>query len=209
MSELKFYLSRFVRRLHWFLVVAVALSAVAVTVALTLPPAYESEVRMIVESEQIPGNLARSTVSTPAMEQLQIIEQRLMTRENLLQIARDIPSVRGQRNMTADEIVRAMRAATTITSSSGRDQATLMTVSFESEYPQMTVQVLDAYLTFILNQDAQYRSQRAGQTQDFFQLEVDRLASSLSLQSAKIVEFPTYRQFRVRNRHLLEGMAAG
>lgn len=189
MSELKFYLSRFVRRLHWFLVVAVALSAVAVTVALTLPPAYESEVRMIVESEQIPGNLARSTVSTPAMEQLQIIEQRLMTRENLLQIARDIPSVRGQRNMTADEIVRAMRAQTQIRRSSGTNQATVMTIDFEAPTANAAAGVLNAYLTLILQQAAEFRTERAVTTLEFFEQQVERLNQDLDAKSKQILEF--------------------
>ncbi|HEY0214464.1 MAG TPA: hypothetical protein VGC40_12910 [Paenirhodobacter sp.] len=91
--------------------------------------------------------------------------------------------------MSGDQIVLAMRAATAIKSSSGRGQVTLMTVSFDSQFSAMTVRVLDAYLTFILNEDAQYRSQRAGQTQEFFQQEVDRLGLALSEQGAKIVAF--------------------
>lgn len=189
MSELKFYISRFVRRLHWFLVVAVAISAVAVTVALTLPPAYESEVRLIVESEQIPGELARSTVSTPAMEQLQIIEQRLMTRENLLQIARDIPVVRGQRGMTADEIVRAMRAQTRIRRSSGSNQATVMTIAFEAPTANSAAAVLNAYLTLILQQAAEFRTERAVTTMEFFKQQVDRLNEDLDAKSAQILDF--------------------
>ena len=89
MSELKYYASIFLRRLHYFLVVAVAISAAAVIAAFALPPAYESQTRLLLEAPQIPRNLAASTVNVGTREQLEIIEQRLMTRENLLEVARN------------------------------------------------------------------------------------------------------------------------
>lgn len=94
-----------------------------------------------------------------------------------------------QAKMTPDQIVTAMRNATSIRSTTGANRATQMTVSFEGRNPAATAKVLDAYLTFILAEDAQYRADRAGQTQAFFQQEVDRLSAALSQQSARIVEF--------------------
>ena len=45
---------------------------------------------------------------------------------------------------------------------------------------------------------------------DYLGLTIETVSRMITqLQSAKIVEFPTYRQFRVRNRQMLEGMAAG
>lgn len=188
-SEIRFYLTLFWRRLPLFLLVFVPIAVASVFIALGLPAAYSAQMKLVVESSQIPGNLAQSTVDVPAREQLQLFEARLMTRDNLLNIANQLRPISDQSRMSPDEIVRAMRAATKITSSTGRDQATLMTVSFESENPAMTVKVLDSYLTFILNEDAQYRSQRAGQTQEFFQQEADRLASAINDQTARIVAF--------------------
>ncbi len=58
MDDLKFFLSRFMRRFPFFLIVATLVTAVSVTVALTLPPANESDVRLLLESQQIPGDMA-------------------------------------------------------------------------------------------------------------------------------------------------------
>lgn len=188
-SEIRFYLTLFWRRLPLFLLVAMPIAVASIFIAISLPAVYSAQMKLVVESSQIPDKLAQSTVDVPTREQLQLFETRLMTRDNLLSIATRLRPLPDQGSMSSDDIVKAMREATLITSSSGRDQATLMTISFESQYPDMTVKVLDAYLTFILNEDAQYRSQRAGQTQDFFQQEVDRLAAGLNQQSARIVEF--------------------
>ena len=85
--DLKFYWSVFLRRLPYFLVMLALLTAIAVTVALILPPVYRSSASMLVEPQQIPGDLAQSTVPVNPFEQVQIIEQRLMTRANLLALA--------------------------------------------------------------------------------------------------------------------------
>ena len=76
--NLRFYFSIFLRRLPYFLIVATVISAAAITAAMTLPPAYESRAQIIVESPQIPEELAQSTVRTPPIEQLQIMEQKLL-----------------------------------------------------------------------------------------------------------------------------------
>ncbi|MER5173853.1 GumC family protein [Thioclava kandeliae] len=188
-TELKFYLSLFWRKLPLFLAVFVLLTACGLFAAATLPPVYRSQARLVVESSQIPGNLAQSTVNVSAQQQLQLFESRLMTRENLLDIATRLHALPNQDDLNPDQIVQAMRAATKISSSTGRNQATLMTISFENVDPRMTARVLDEYLTFILAQDADYRAQIAGQTQDFFQQEVDALGNKLAEQGAKILKF--------------------
>ena len=82
--DLKFYWAVFLRRLPYFLVIAAFLITVAATVAAILPPVYRSSASMLVEPQQIPGELAETTVPINPYEQAQIIEQRLMTRANLL-----------------------------------------------------------------------------------------------------------------------------
>ena len=110
MDDLKFYFMIFLRRLPYFLIVAMIISATSVAVAVSLPPAYVSQMRLVVESPQIPTELAASTVRTPALEQLQIVEQRLLTRANMLTIARQQNVFPEVENMTPDDIVRGMRA---------------------------------------------------------------------------------------------------
>ncbi|MFK7944977.1 MAG: Wzz/FepE/Etk N-terminal domain-containing protein, partial [Paracoccaceae bacterium] len=84
--DIKAYVRGVLRR--WWLVVAIFVvgAAAAIIVATKLPATYESTARILVESQQIPDDLARSTVTASAAERLQIIQQRLMTRRNLLEI---------------------------------------------------------------------------------------------------------------------------
>lgn len=191
MSDLKYYVSIFFRRLHYFLIVSVIISAVAVIAAFTLPPAYESQTRMLVEGPQIPSELATSTVMLGLGEQLEIIEQRLMTRANMLDVARSQEVFEDIREMSADAIVEAMRARTDVQKASGRDPAPIMNITFEARTPRIAAGVLNEYLTLIERQNAEFRTSRAGNTLEFFQQEVDRLGDDLDAQSARILEFKT------------------
>lgn len=189
MSELRYYISIFLRRLPYFLPVFMVVSAVSVIVAYALPPAYVSQMRLIVQSPQIPQELAASTVRLPPLEQLQIIQQRLLTRANMLDIARDLDVLPNIEKMSPDQIVDAMRARTEIDMSSGRNEATLMTIGFEAPTPRKAAGVLGEYLTLIQEEDAEFRRGSAGETLDFFEQQVATLREELDRQSAEILNF--------------------
>lgn len=191
MSDIKFYFSLFVRRLPWFLLVAAVVSAVSVIVAVSLPPAYVSQTRLLLEAPQIPDELAPSTVRLPGQERLQIIEQRLLTRPNLLDIARRLQVFEDQGNMAPDEIVDAMNARTSIRKSAGRGQATLMSISFEARAARLAAEVLNEYLILIQQSDVNIRQGRAGQTMDFFEVEVERLNRDLQQKGAELLAYKT------------------
>ena len=78
--DLRFCLSVLRRRLLVMLLAFAALAGGAFAVALLLPPVFQSQARIIVESQQIPADLVRSTVTGLADERLQVIEQRNTTR---------------------------------------------------------------------------------------------------------------------------------
>lgn len=191
MSELKYYFSIFLRRLHYFLIISVIAAAVSFIAALTLPPAYESQTRLLLEGPQIPAELAASTVVVGLIEQLEIIEQRLMTRTNLLDVARSQQVFEDIAEMTADAIVEAMQARTVIQKSGGRNPTPIMNISFEARSPAIAAGVLNEYLTLIERQNAEFRTSRAGNTLEFFEQEVQRLGQDLDAQGARILEFKT------------------
>ena len=187
--DIRFYMSVLLRRLHYIVLIFLAVTAISGFIALKLPPVYESTSRLLMESPQIPDALAAPTVDTAALEQLQIIEQRLMTRSNLLDIARRFrvfPTIDG---MAPDDIVAAMRDATKIFKQAGREQATLMTISFEADNAQTAANVVNEYVTRILTDNTAARTGQAQDTLQFFQQEVERLSTDLSTQSAKILDF--------------------
>lgn len=187
--DYKFYLSLFLRRLHYFLFITVLVSAAGVMIAYTLPPVYRAQALLLVESPQIPGDLATSTVRVGAPEQLRIINQRLMTRASLLGIAEQFKLYQERREFSPDQIVRDMRNRTSIGLPSNRDVATFVAVSFDAPTGALSAQVTNEFVTLILEENIKLRTATAGQTLDFFEQEVARLTSELEERGAKITAF--------------------
>jgi polysaccharide chain length determinant protein (PEP-CTERM system associated) len=196
--DLKYYLSIFWRRFPYFLVIAVFVSAIGLTVASILPPVYRSTASLLVERQQIPGDLASSTVPVDAIEMIQIIEQRLMTRANLLDMANRFGVYADRPGISANDIVSDMRARTTFQSQAPRGRgsvgATIISVSFESPSPAQAAQITNELTTLILRENAQMRTGRATDTLEFFEQEVDRLAAELDRKSSEILEFKNANQ---------------
>jgi len=188
-DDLKFYVAMFFRKFHYFLTVFLLVSATAITVAQILPSVYVSETKLLVESATIPDELATPTVQTGAIEELQIIEQRLLTRINMLAVARDQRVFDNIEEMSADEIVEQMRENTLISMSSGFGSATIMTLGFASGSGEMSAAVVNQYVALILEASVANRVTRAGDTLAFFENQVDRLGKKLGEQSAVILEF--------------------
>lgn len=188
-SDLKFYLHRGMRHLPMMIVIFGLMSAVGIAMALFLPPSYSASARLIVESPQIPDDLASTTVSSKTAEQLQVIQQQLLTRGNLIDLARKHQVYEAMNEMTPDQIVTRMRSDVTFRTAAGRDQATMVTVGFDGRTGQIVANVTNDLVTSILDANVRMRTNVAGDTLAFFQQEVERLGLELDRQSAKIIDF--------------------
>ena len=194
MSDITFYKALFMKRLPMMATIFVLCSAIGVGLAMMLPSRYVATARLLVESPQIPDELAASTVRTSATERLQIVEQRLLTRANLIDIANKFSVFEGRGRMTPDEVVGEMRDLTTIRTTGSRGGATFMTVAFRATSPGLSASVANEFVTLVLNEDSERRQLLAGQTLEFFEEDVSRLDQELGLMSNAIVEFKDANQ---------------
>jgi polysaccharide chain length determinant protein (PEP-CTERM system associated) len=209
---MKLYLALMWRRLPLMALLVVLTAGLGVAVAVQLPETYSTSARLLVEGAEIPDALAPSTVQTGATEQLDVIEQRLMTRANLIDVANKYEVFPNIREMSPDAIVAQMRQKTTIRRTSGRDRATLMTISFTASDARTAANVVNEYVTLILNENVRYRTGRAEGTESFFRQEVDRLSGDLDIQKDRILRFkqsnadalPENMEFRVSRQTLLQ-----
>ncbi|MEP3638234.1 MAG: hypothetical protein ABJN14_13365 [Paracoccaceae bacterium] len=185
--DLRFYCSLFLRRLPVMTALLLICSGVGVVTALKLPPIYSTSARMLVEAPQIQIDSAAQNVE--ATEQLQVIEQQLLTRANLIDIAQKWRVFEDMQSMTPDAIASEMRSSTRIRRTSGRGEATLMTIQFSGRTGQIVANVVNDYVTLVLEENNTFRQERVRNALSFFQQEVERLNSDLDSQSARIVGF--------------------
>jgi len=188
--DLRFYLSLLMRRIHYVLICLAGGVAIGVTLAMVLPTVFKASAKLIVESEQIPDELAATTVQTEAVEQLQIIQQRILTRGSLLTLADQLQIYADHAGpLLADEIVDDLRDRIAITTTGGAVQATIVEVSFDAPTALMSATVTNAVVALILQENVQMRTSVAGQTLAYFTEEVARLEQALTVQGADILAF--------------------
>ena len=159
-------------------------------------PIYKAEGKVLVESQEIPTDLVRPTVTDSANERIQVIQQRIMTRDNLLAIVNKYGMFARQKQwMSGTQLLDLMRARTKfelfdINSVSGRPGTSTIafTVSFEYENPTITMRVANDFLTLILNEDARNRTNRAAETTNFLARESQKLQNQLVAIAAQIAK---------------------
>lgn len=187
-SDLKYLLARFWRRFPYFLVVTVLISSIGVTAAFLLPSVYRAEARLLVESPQIPDEMAPTTVRTAAEEILHVIEERLTTRDKLIDLARKLKVYDGTDLKDPDKVVEDMRHRIRIVLPSAGDPAAFVSVSFDAPTPELSAQVTNDIVDSIIEDSIALRTANASQTLEFFQSEVNRLNDQLGELGGKILQ---------------------
>src|SRR5271167_3191714 len=92
------------------LAVTAVLAAVGSVVAVGLPPVYRSTATVLVQEQEVPPDLVRSTITSFADERIQVISEKVMTRVVLLRLVDKYGLYERYRpGATDDEIVDRMR----------------------------------------------------------------------------------------------------
>ena len=104
------YVSILRRRGLLMVATLVALLVVAIVVAVAIPPVYQSTGTILVESQTIPTDLIPSTAASLIDERIEVIRQRVMTRENLFKIIEKHKLFRdSSESLTVSEKIDEMR----------------------------------------------------------------------------------------------------
>ncbi len=182
------------KRIFYLLVPFILVLAVGSAVAMLWPPTYISEGKILVESQQIPTDLVKPTVTATAKERIQVIQQRVMTRDNLLAIVDKYQMFAGQRDrLSRTELLDLMRESTRVEpivfdQAKAQSETIAISVGFSHRQPDIATKVANELLTLFLNEDARNRTNRAMETSKFLAREAQRLEGELGSIEGKISE---------------------
>jgi protein tyrosine kinase modulator len=177
-----------------------AIAAAAIAAAFVWPPTYSSSGTILIEQQELPSDLVRSTVSTYASQRIQQIAQRVMTTENLMGIIQRYnlyPDLR--KSKPREEVVATMRKATDLQMISAdvidprNGQPTKATIAFSLTYsnrfPQLAAQVANELVSLYLQQNIEARQKSTKDAVTFLQSESSRLSQDIDAQQVKIAAF--------------------
>ncbi len=207
------YLGILRRRSGLILAVFVLLFAVAVGVALVLPPVYRSTATILIKEQEIPQEFVRSTVTSFADERIQVISQQVMTRATLLDLV-DKYGLYGKsrQSETSEEILDRMRRDIKLTPISAEvtDRRTgspvkstiAFSVSYDSEVAANAQKIANELTTLYLNENVKNRQEKAAETTSFIDEELARVSVHISDLEQKLTAFKARNQGRLPEQSL-------
>jgi len=167
----------------------------SVLVAMSIPPVYESSGTILVESQQISPDLVAANNNTFADERIEVIRQRVMTREHLEAIIDKYNLFSSEiRRLSVTEKIDEMRNAITVSLVSaavkGRGEVTIaFRVGFEHKQPEVATQVANELVTLFLDENIKQRTERASETTEFLTQEADKLRVELEILENRLADF--------------------
>lgn len=166
----------------YFVAPAVCVLLIGTYVVYSMPKSYSSEALLIVEGQQISSNLVSATVTN---EKLQLIEQRLLARDNLIALAQRhnlfSEAHEGLSNAQLADLVRRNVTVATETPE-GSDQSTassIVRIGFKYSDPKLAAAVAADLVDMLMNETKRLRVSRATEATQFLMRESNELAEQL------------------------------
>jgi len=192
-------------RLYWrrravFFAVMGSAAAITVLVALFTPPKYRSTSTILIEQQEIPKEMVRSTISSFADQRVQVIQERVMRAKNLMALIDryDLyPDLQDKapREVILDRMKKDtalhMVSADVIDPNSGRpEQANIaFSVSYEHRSPTLALNVANELTSLYLNENLTDRAQMAEETSSFLSEQAKEERSHIDELARRLVTF--------------------
>ena len=202
------YLLTFRRRKKQILATACILFLIIAVVAVIWPASYRSTGTILIEEQENPSDMVRSTISSYADQRIQVITQQVMTRANLVQIVDKYGLYTGyRRTHTTEDTLDRLRKdikldilkADVIDQRNGtKTTATIaFTLSYDGETPDGAQKVANELVSLYLNENLKNRQEKTAETSTFLSEEATKLSQHISETEKKLAAFKSKNMGRL------------
>lgn len=192
---LKDYLGIFKRRTGLFLLLAVPILTVAIVLAFRLPTIYESSGVLLVEQSEVPEDIVRSTISNLPDERVRRITERVLTDDNLAEIAEEHSPYP---DLDANEAVRELRRNVVTAAEDPELIPSLIAtnptvvafrVGFRHPSAETAHEIADDLVALYLTENQRARQQLASDTLRFLEAQAQRLEQQIAERETVLADF--------------------
>ena len=177
-----------------------ALLALSLAAAFLWPPTYKSTATILIEEQEIPSDLVRSTITSYADQRIETIKQQVMSRTTLWKVVEQYDLYGDlRRSNPAEEIinrfikdieVEVISADVVDKRTQHPTKATIaFTVAYQSRSPELAQKVANELTSLFLGENLKSRERQAQEATAFLQQEAERLASHIGEVDEKIAAF--------------------
>lgn len=199
-KNLNEYLDIFIRRKYLVIIPFIFLSLITLLVVSKLPSSFKSEGLILIEAQEIPTDLVKSTVTSYADQRIQVIKQRIMTTENVMEIVKkfnlyNYATAKSQPSQLvslfkANMSVQMVEANVTDPRSGRQKKASIaFKVSFLDPSPKVSQLVANELVTKFLTENTRTRTERAAETQLFLEDEAKKFQQKIQNLEKNIADF--------------------
>jgi uncharacterized protein involved in exopolysaccharide biosynthesis len=199
-TGLRDYLAALRRRWRTAVIGFVAVLAIGGAAAVLWPPVYRSTATILIEQQEIPQDLVRSTITSFADQRIQLINQRVMTTTNLLTIIREHGLYADDFDSKPREVIidrmrkdigMEMISADVVDPRSGQPTAATIafTVSYSNRSPGLAAVVANELTSLYLQENSETRRQQAAEASAFLMNETERLRQDIAVFEGRLAEF--------------------
>lgn len=184
------------RRALLMAITFVVVIAIAVVVSLALKPVYQSTGTILVESPTVSTDLIQGGPADLVDEQIEVIRQRVLTRDNLNKIIDKFRLFKDDsKSLSYSEKVDLFRRNVIVeplrsTAKGRRNGVTYaFKLSYEDSSPQVAYGVASDLVTLFLNENVRAKSERASEATEFLGQEADRIKKEVEALESKISSY--------------------
>lgn len=179
-EDLRFYLTLLRGWLPLIVLMMLIFAVAGSGVSTILPSSYRSQAIVLVETPQIPAQMAPTTVPESVTARLQLIEHQLLRPDALAALARTLGiSLEGMPLEDAAEEMRNRIELEQIPIGTPDQPMTMLSVAFKADTAPLAALGANTLANLILDGDSGRRRQRAAETLNFFRQEVWQLSNQL------------------------------
>ncbi len=197
--DIKDYLKIIKRRSKFLVIPFVVISILSIVLSVVLPSVYRSMATILIEEQEIPSDLVRSTVTSFADQRIQVISQRIMTRPNLVEIIKKYDLYPKELKSKSEEKVLAeMRKSIKVEtisadvagkSGSGTKATIAFTLTFEDKDPAISQKVANELTSLFLKENIKSRTESAENATLFLSEESRRLKDKIQQIQTELAAF--------------------
>lgn len=183
------------RKWHWLALSTIVLSVITTLAAVFIPAVYMSKGTILIESQQISQDLVSGGAQQFANERIEVVKQRVLTRENLLKIAEKHNLFPKQRqSLTSSEILDLIRKNILINLlSADTGKRSTVTIAFEVQYEADRAdhahKVANDLVTLFLDENSRARTESATEATVFLSEQAEMLRKDLEQIELKVSEY--------------------
>lgn len=198
--DIKDYLKIVKKRRKFLVIPLIVIALLSIILAVVLPSTFRSAATILIEEQEIPSELVKSTVTTFADQRIQIISQRIMSRSNLVEIIQKFDLYADDRKSKTEEVIlEKMRksikvetiSADVIDPRSGAPtKATIaFALTFDDHSPVLAQRVTNELTSLFLKENIKSRTESAENAALFLSEEARRLKDKIQHLQSKLATF--------------------